>query len=520
MNLTWHIFRKDLRRLKLPMALWLTTIVVRLLVQAVVCGLFGHPRLEWIGYVGDGPWTLVRDALDLVVVYLLAGWLVFEDSLRDRDAFWLTRPISGGRLLGAKLLAMGLLLVAAPVVLHVPWWLACGFHAGDLATAAGVKASILLFVMLTSACCAALTDGFPRYLLWSFGGVACFAILETAVGWVIGIGGVTGSSAGIYVTRMEMSLIGLGLIALAVLCHQYLTRRVWRSIVLLVVAVTVVCAAISRQTADWTKRFHDAPAFERPGDEAIQLQLKREPAYSPRTRTFVVPVALANLPSDSTAGVSLRAEWQWPDKTSTLFNGPSRGFPDQLTATRRLLGLGPVSEELRLPWGMRLSSMSDRMKREPSAVHVSADLLVYRGRTIASVPARSSTVRNGFGSFTISDVQREGDHLAVTFTSRQMALNLLKSAWSPFGGSGLFFPKEGKLVQGRNEGVGMALLDSTLVVSVRERFQLPAELASAEDAEYVLVSFAPDRTLRRTLDIEGFQLGKSVPLQSEVGTRR
>jgi len=100
MNLTLHIVLKDLRRLRWPLAVRLLIIALKLGIgfSFVLTGGFSVMPVEWIKFL---PQALLGG--ELAFTFVLTAMLVHEDSLVGTTQFWLTRPISGARLLGAKL---------------------------------------------------------------------------------------------------------------------------------------------------------------------------------------------------------------------------------------------------------------------------------------------------------------------------------------------------------------------------------------------------------------------------------
>jgi hypothetical protein len=124
MNLTWHIVKKDLRALKWPLALWIFVIIAKLGIGVVLLNADGTEGVEWFNKM---------DALAKIlgifefVSFVLTAALVQQDLLVGTTAFWMTRPISGGRLLRAKLLSIGLVFGLLPVLVTLPWWQGCGY---------------------------------------------------------------------------------------------------------------------------------------------------------------------------------------------------------------------------------------------------------------------------------------------------------------------------------------------------------------------------------------------------------
>lgn len=138
MNLTWHLARKDLRRFAAPVAVWLALLVGPLVAfRFFVPNLDGHMASSLEASVRIASiWTGVLVAVQGLIGYALAGALVLEDSQRGTTAFWKTRPISRGRLIGAKALAGGVAFIVAPPVALAAVWLTLGFDGREIGVSA------------------------------------------------------------------------------------------------------------------------------------------------------------------------------------------------------------------------------------------------------------------------------------------------------------------------------------------------------------------------------------------------
>ena len=138
MSLVWHIAKKDIRRLALPVAAWLAMLVGTTTWLSIATptpvGHIGSELVTWAGLMSI--WLRLIVVLQAVVLYLLAGSLVLDDALEGTTVFWKTRPVSARRLLGGKLLAAVLLFGAAPTVALAPVWFMSGFDARDVWAAA------------------------------------------------------------------------------------------------------------------------------------------------------------------------------------------------------------------------------------------------------------------------------------------------------------------------------------------------------------------------------------------------
>ena len=118
MKPTFHIIGKDLRdlRLLLPLAGWWIVSVLQPLLISVSPRLpSSPPAIEMMSgvFLGGLAWLLA--ALDLGLLVLIVSQLVQRDSTVGATAFWLSRPISGARLLAGKSLFL-LLAVILPTV--------------------------------------------------------------------------------------------------------------------------------------------------------------------------------------------------------------------------------------------------------------------------------------------------------------------------------------------------------------------------------------------------------------------
>ena len=173
MNLTWHIIKKDLFQLRLP-ALLLVAILAG---QVSISSLLLSDRsvdLNWFYQMGTFFNLLV--AVGLVVTYILVGILILDDSLTGTTMFWLTRPIAGGRLLGAKMVVALLVFGVLPLLIWLPWWLHCGFGIRDIVVASGYVLGLQALAVFPAFVLASLVDQLGRFLLLS--------LLLVFAGWV------------------------------------------------------------------------------------------------------------------------------------------------------------------------------------------------------------------------------------------------------------------------------------------------------------------------------------------------
>lgn len=231
MNLILHIMAKDLRRLTWALALWA-----------------GAGVLAVVGTNVSGPPQSTLESLGLVAMFQFFGLsialiaaIVQEDGLTGSTAFWRTRPISGGRLLTAKLSLIGVLFVVIPVAMGLLVRLAN--RGAMFARPEEVWEPLLALVALVlvgtalASCCKDL----GRYFLI---GALCWLLVgfgTVGFQWVKATLGYTARGGKM---RMELIAIYGVLIAIAVLLNQYRGRRFGLSVGLIVAGV-VGAAAIN-----------------------------------------------------------------------------------------------------------------------------------------------------------------------------------------------------------------------------------------------------------------------------------
>ena len=79
MSLIWHIVRKDFRRLRWPLALWL----LLPLGQMVLVTSASQTALNQVSFEGMGTWSMTWIGLTWSVGLILAAWLVMEERGRS-----------------------------------------------------------------------------------------------------------------------------------------------------------------------------------------------------------------------------------------------------------------------------------------------------------------------------------------------------------------------------------------------------------------------------------------------------
>lgn len=313
MKLIWHIVLKDWARLRLWLALWLTLYVLQV-------GL-GFTLLYGDGVDLDWPVWLQLASAALILLQVVTGLialcrLVHEDRLIGTDATWRTRPVAPARLLAAKLLTAVLAFGAAPVLVMVPWWLACGLGWPELWRAGLVALGFQALIILPAFWLASLTDTIGRFLLWLLVvGLGLVTVLLTMV-WP-GSGATDVSAARLWAAGAITLVTFLG-----VTVHRYLGRSRAASIVVSVIGLTVALAALAWWP--WVGKPSLALAREpRPvplavASDAIAVTLLRAEEVRRESALARSQVRLRfgvdHVPStNGVVGLSVHQAWTWPD---------------------------------------------------------------------------------------------------------------------------------------------------------------------------------------------------------------
>ncbi len=164
MKLIFHIVRKDAARIRWLWLAWLGVLAAKLGL-ALCLALGGIDRLNALP--APGPSLLILNALDAALVYLLAAWIMLEDAPMNDRHFARTRPVSRGTLLAAKIVGALTLFWLPAVAVWLPWWIYCGFTAGDICAEAAMTLAGTMLPVLPAFLVASLVDSFRRVLLWT-----------------------------------------------------------------------------------------------------------------------------------------------------------------------------------------------------------------------------------------------------------------------------------------------------------------------------------------------------------------
>lgn len=216
MKLVWHIARKDLRHLRFYLAGWLGLLIVLCLVVRLGWG----PGLHWIAVIG---------VLKIALLALIVFKLVREDSPAGSTSFWLSRPVSGRRLLAAKSVVLAVTLVIPTLLVEVMFLLFNGVTTHDILRSIPETLIYTLFAVAILMMLAALTRSLSQMvalgLLLSVSMIV-FLLVKAEIFF-------PGNRLDIDpLTRMTLTsskwigfFLFLSAMAAIVVCLQYLTRR-------------------------------------------------------------------------------------------------------------------------------------------------------------------------------------------------------------------------------------------------------------------------------------------------------
>lgn len=224
MKLTWHIVRKDARRMAAPVGIWLAFLLVTTVWMRVTS--WSDARVEvtsaaaWIRLMGSLTW--VSWLVGTAGLVALVGVLGQEDRVIGPAAAWRTRPITAGRLLLAKLIAGFLLLVAAPLVVLLPVWWVAGFGPRELLDAAGAIAGWHALLVVSALGLSALTEDLGQH---AFAVLTWFALVGFVTFVVPMLWAPKEIASGAVATRELVVLVAPWLMMPVALVCQYFTAR-------------------------------------------------------------------------------------------------------------------------------------------------------------------------------------------------------------------------------------------------------------------------------------------------------
>jgi hypothetical protein len=525
MTLTWHIFRKDLVRLSVPLALWTALMAAKITFYASISGVFGAPSIDWLGRMMNPPELALRSLVEPMVAFILVGWMVYEDPMVGADAFWTTRPISGTRLLAAKFGGACLLFVALPVLINVPWWVACGFGAQQIVNAALPMAVEYAIVVIVGMAAASATDAFPRFFLWTIAGIAALLAIHFTVSECLGngIGFKTTDEmgAGQFLTRALFFGSCLLAVSAEIILHQYLPRRTRHILVGLMVATILASAAIcssslnlfSEQGLWGHKPDADVASMDSPTkDFTIEIPQGAQ-AGTYYNGSMVVPMTFHGLKDNEAVFLPTFAEWRIGGKLVWRIGGWAGGSQYRMLDDRmhRMLGIATGSNDYTTENVFSFPrELARRISSEPAAFHADIRPDLLEGRLAADLTLRNQVFRHGDGSFTVSGLTRTPTTVGIVMTNRFEGINFAERFevfWPHAVTLALANRAEKIMLTGKQEDLGPWALQLNMVqvTSQKISFTFPGDSAWVDGAELVAFDFVGGHRAKRTLDMDPFK---------------
>ena len=407
MNQMLHIIRKDVRRMRWPLLLWILVLFARLAVW----------RLSVNGPADFGSAFVVSQlsgglaSLETFLAVFLAARLIHGESAVGWNAFWLTRPYSRNALIAEKLafaVAVLLILPLAADLITIAM-----FHAGGRAQATAAVTLVGNYAAWTFPllALAALTPSLAAFAIAVVAILAGFALLflvtvSTALFTAMEPSSFMASVISDPAPQVIATLVTI-LAALAVIVYQYRNRR-WRIATALAVAGCLVAAAapaawqsVAGRTVEmdpgaWTRDAAASPAIV---DRRWYTDVEDSFRGGQAMHQLYGRIRLGGMPSDYVIqSVAVDATLRLPDGTtlasrqSDTFNPPLVETPDdgewpgEGTALRAALGGVQIVKRVNEPnfehWPslIRLSG-EDYSRHRGKTGRLTATLYVHLDRT-------------------------------------------------------------------------------------------------------------------------------------------
>lgn len=439
MNLTWHIIKKDLRALQWPLLLWIALIVAKLGVGVALLNADGTEGFDWFNKMDA--LAKVLSAFEFVSFVLTAA-IIQQDLMVGTTAFWMTRPISGARLLRAKLICISLVFIVAPVLVTLPWWLGCRLGLSEIGWAVTETVAAQAIAVLLGLLWSVVTDGFARFLMWTLVTLFATPMLTGIIAY--------------YASRHQASFLPdlvatrfllVVLLALAgvlvVVVHQFLTRNLARSIAIIAGTVGLIVLTGAFWPWSWNveSRFYsylirqaqgDWPAAAEPPGLGFKLQSAE---FAGRKDRPDRPASLiAHYQVEGLAGmqglmpVASGYTMSWPDGTGATGRSWGRtGLADMMSA-QALSGGRDSGEAAVQPDGVNFTSaipaatMAKVRGQAPSHT-LSARFRLMRFESVTRVPLEPGTwSRQQSHGERLAHAEKEGPQLLVTFIRHMPSL--------------------------------------------------------------------------------------------------
>jgi len=444
-SLAIHIFKKDIRHLRLLLAAWLAVLVVQSFLAVFA---YTSPTADRIisGLLDSA--SLLLPLLQLVLLLAIVPLVIQDEPLVGTTAFWFTRPVSRTTLLAAKSLFILLILILLPTVIDLLSLAAQGVIPRHLAAAIpGIlleKTSAVLPLWVI----AALTVSFARFAI--VGGLSLVGFLLIAAGML--------AAKLIMSEDLDNNMVAIGhtsgllsalipiLLAGLVVSHQYLTRKTRRSVVIVLAALFVLF--VIDQVSPSARPFHIPPvdrSIVNPDRVRVLLDPKSVAAsdafafrpQAPLRKDISAKIEVQGMPAGQIVQPTLaHVSLKYPDGKTAAFDGSVQQTWGQweIDALRHPLGGAEVYRpeqpgEFREPL-YRLIRVDESLYRShaQAAGTLTADILfsVSRYVVVARLPVKQGAkFKKQSDYFLITDVLRDPDGVRLVVREGRLGLQFV-----------------------------------------------------------------------------------------------
>jgi hypothetical protein len=444
MSQTLHIVRKDVRRLRWVLVLWVMVLAMRVAFSLITLTSAESANTSYFLRQLFSPIITI----ELLITALIVVRLVHEEPLVGFTPFWLTRPYDRGALVRAKLLFATVVLVGLPLLAEL---ITMGLlKAGPVALMAGGAAASVAYVAgtLSLVVAAALTPSFSAFALTLLG-VVVGTLMVTAIR--VGLASLWRPDYIVYTppqapdaTPGVVMLLVYAAAALAVVLYQYHHRR-WRAATGLAVAglaATIVVPII------WPWSFARA-AEVRPGAWVSTVTAVHDPAAGTRVsvpvrmrsggfrRQVMASLTTTGVPPLITAQrVGVRSRLHFPDGTS--IESGQTGFWAAGTQSAIIAALGSPrllysrDQPVPTPWVPMVTLTEEQFARyrgQSGQLVADLDFQLARTREVAVLRlAQGAAFDDGVSRIEIMNVQRQPEGRDVMLRQWRVR-SLLAAEW-------------------------------------------------------------------------------------------
>ncbi len=450
MNIIMHIFKKDIRRLRLLTGLWILLLMAQL---ALLVSTFDATSgsMAWEGLFSVLGVLIPR--LQMLVAFVLVPMIIQGEPLVGTTAYWLTRPIAARQLLVAKAISCLGLLVVLPAIAEIVVLAANHATIGQIGLALPEILMDRTLPLMVSAALAAITPTITGFVMY---GVVLYVIylLGKYALPVLGLFMDPMVLASRYIdSTLNVSRIIVAALVVIIGCgaavvHQYLRRVRAVSAMMFAASLLVFVAVPYLWSWDFMQMNHVTGRYDARGasfsleDERLRVmdEFLQNPGLENRPKRLQGRLMVDGVMS----GYELRPLVK--EGTFTFEDGFQATLPKHplnfgvywnIDSVQQVLG------EYRLVNGVMPSfSMADLFslpdkeyndrKAQTGRLDLKLDVDAYRYEVIGTTPlAPGGTIHLGAEQAAIMDVLRDEAGVTVIMRERFLQLRFDRSAYAP-----------------------------------------------------------------------------------------